>query len=403
MKKTFLFTLLFCSQFLAISQNWTSEELQKANTAVNISSISSEEKEVIKYLNLARQYPQKFALVEVKDYLGPLKYGDYLKTSAYKQSLLVELQNRTPVGLLFFDESMFLLADCFAKESGEAGLVGHNRVSCSNGFEGECCSYGHNEGRDIAISLLIDHDVPSLGHRKICLDESYNKVGASIKPHKTYGSCCVVDFKRKSNEYVNNERSQNKSNESTHYYQPTYSNEHTRTFETSKINKTIRHKLVSFKIGGSGNLLFDDVKNLNNSVSNQLSYQLNSMIGVNLGKSKKNTSIGLFGNYGKYNVNNTTLLSKSLISSNGNFLEIEGGFLIKQFFRISGGIGYASVNSIDLSAINYNTITAGFSFGPKWMKFDLINTLVIPKNNQKVIYRPSLGLSFVLNFIKKKS
>jgi len=60
MKKHFFFTLLFCSHFLAISQNWTSEELQKANTAVNISSISSEEKEVIKYLNLARLYPQKF-------------------------------------------------------------------------------------------------------------------------------------------------------------------------------------------------------------------------------------------------------------------------------------------------------------------------------------------------------
>jgi hypothetical protein len=403
MKKIFLFTLLFCSHFLAISQNWTSEELQKANTAVNISSISSEEKEVIKYLNLARLYPQKFAIVEVKDYLGPLKYGDYLKTSAYKQSLLVELQNRTPVGLLFFDEGMFLLASCFAKESGEAGLVGHNRISCLKGFEGECCDYGHNEGKDIAISLLIDHDVPSLGHRKICLDESYNKVGASIKPHKTYGSCCVVDFKRKSNEYVNNARSQNKSNESTHYYQPTYNNEPTRTFETSKITKTKRHKLVSFKIGGSGNLLFDDVKNLNNSFSNQLSYQLNSMIGVNLGKSKKNTSIGLFGNYGKYNVNNTTLLSNSLFSSNSNFLEIEGGFLIKEFFRISGGLGYLSSNSINLSSNNYTTFSAGFSLGPKWLKFDIINTLVIPKNNQKVIYRPSLGLSFVLNFIKKKS
>ena len=231
MKIIFLFTLLFCCHFFAISQNWTSEELQKANTAVNISSISSEEKEVIKYLNLARLYPHKFAIIEVKDYLGPLKYGDYLKTSAYKQSLLVELQNRTPVGLLYFDESMFLLASCFAKESGEAGLVGHNRISCLEGFEGECCSYGHNVGKDIAIRLLIDHDVPSLGHREICLDESYDKVGASIKPHKTYGSCCVVDFKRKSNEYVNNARSQNKSNKSTQYYQPTYNNKPTRTFE----------------------------------------------------------------------------------------------------------------------------------------------------------------------------
>ena len=168
---------------------------------------------------------------------------------------------------------MFWLASCFAKESGEAGLVGHNRISCFEGFEAECCDYGHNEGKDIAISLLIDHDVPSLGHRKICLDESYDKVGASIKSHKTYGSCCVVDFKRKSNEYVNNARSQ----KPTKYYQPTYNNKNTRTIVIGKITKTKHHKLLSFKIGGSTNFLFDDVKNLeslNSDYSNQLSYQL---------------------------------------------------------------------------------------------------------------------------------
>ena len=88
MKKTFLFTLLFWSHYLGISQNWTSEELEKANTALNTYILSSEEKDVIKYINLARLYPEKFANLEVKDYLGPVKYGEYLKTSTYKQSLL---------------------------------------------------------------------------------------------------------------------------------------------------------------------------------------------------------------------------------------------------------------------------------------------------------------------------
>ena len=126
------------------------------------------------------------------------------------------------------------------------------------------------------------------------------------------------------------------------------------------------------------------------------------MIGFNLGKGKKNTSNGLFGNYGKYNPNNTTLSSYSFLSSNDNFLEIEGGFLIKEFFRISGGLGYSSSNSVNLSSNNYTTFSAGFSLGPKWLKFDIINTLIIPKNNQKIVYRPSIGLSFVLNIIKKK-
>jgi len=403
MKKIILLSILYLIHFIGRSQGWTSEELQKANTAVNITSITNEEKEVIKYLNLARLFPQKFAILEVKDYLGSAKYGEYLKTSTYKQSLLTELQYRNPVEPAFFDESMYLLATCFAKESGEVGIVGHNRISCQDGFNGECCSYGEENGKDIVLQLLIDHNVPNLGHRKICLDESYDKVGASIKPHKVHGICCVIDFKIKSNEFViNNRRSQNKQNESTVYYKTTYNNEPTYNNEVTRTSKTKRHKLISFKIGSSANILFDNTNNLNGSLNNQLSYQFNTMIGFNLGKGKKNTSIGLFGNYGKYNPNNTTLSSYSFLSSNDNFLEIEGGFLIKEFFRISGGLGYSSSNSVNLSSNNYTTFSAGFSLGPKWLKFDIINTLIIPKNNQKIVYRPSIGLSFVLNIIKKK-
>jgi hypothetical protein len=75
-------------------------------------------------------------------------------------------------------------------------MVGHNSISCTDGYHGECCSYGNENGKDIVLQLLIDHDVPSLGHRKICLNEAYVKVGASIQSHKIYESCCVVDFKR---------------------------------------------------------------------------------------------------------------------------------------------------------------------------------------------------------------
>jgi len=127
------------------------------------------------------------------------------------------------------------------------------------------------------------------------------------------------------------------------------------------------------------------------------------MFGVNLGKSKKNTTLGLFGSYGKYNINNTTIINNNLFSSTNHFLEIEGGFLIKEFLRISGGVGYSDVNSINFSDYNYSSISTGFSFGPKWLKFDLLNTFIIPKDNQKVIYRPSVGISIVINFWKKYS
>lgn len=409
MKQTLLFALLFCCCFNGISQSWTTQELEKANTAANVNILSNEEKEAIRYINLARLYPQKFAIIEVKDYLGPSKYGDYLKTSTYKESLLVTLRYKTPVGLLYFDEGMYLLATCFAKESGESGKTGHNRNSCSKGYQAECCSYGPENGKDIALQLLIDHDVPSLGHREICLDDSYNKVGLSIKPHTVYEYCCVLDFTRNSNKYSNKESVSENSNQ---YVQPSYTKESSTTNEsnesTSNTPKTKRHKLLSLKLGGNANLLFDDVNNLNsfnnvnNTINNQISYHLNAMFGFNLGKGKKNTTLGFFGNFGKYNAKNPTLLNNNLFSSTNNFLEIEGGFLIKEFFRISGGYGYTSLNSINLSSNNYATFSSGFSIGPKWLKFDILNTMIFPKNSQKIYYRPSLGLSLVLNFVKKK-
>jgi hypothetical protein len=394
MKHTLLFTLLFCSYFNGICQTWTIQEFDKANTAANVNILTQEEKEVIKYLNLARLYPQKFAIIEVKDY----------SPSTYKESLLVTLRYKTPVGLLYFDESMYLLAKCFATESGESGKIGHNRISCSNGFDAECCSYGYEQGKDVVLQLLVDYDVPSLGHRNICLDDSYKKVGLSIKPHNAYQYCCVLDFTRSSrNKYKNEPIIQNSKQD----VQPSYTNESTITNESnSKTTKTKRHKLLSLKLGGNANLLFDDVNNfsnLDNSINNQVSYNFNAMVGFNLGKAKKNTTLGIFGNFGKYNANNPTLLGNNLFSSTNNFLEIEGGFLIKEFFRISGGFGYSSSNAISFSSNNYATFSSGFSIGPKWLKLDILNTLIIPKNNQKLIYRPSVGLALVLNFVKKKS
>jgi len=605
MKRILFVALLLLIHCTVKSQGWTYEEIQQANTAINVTGITTQEKEVIKYLNLARMYPQKFGMVEVKDYLGPAIYGDYLKTSTYKQSLLVELQNRAAIAPVYFDESMYLLALCFAKESGASGLVGHTRISCTKGFDGECCNYGPDQGKDILLQLLIDHNVPSLGHRKICLDEAYDKVGASIKPHLKYVNCCVVDFKRKSNNYVNNSQrqttpnysaqnstnnsnnvannqppnfqeaveylnnvranpnaysneigvslidvdpmhplkwnanlaaaaqrkaqdmadrnyfahvdpdgygmnyfiqnagyqlisdflSENASNnfeslsagsatpkasiialikdegvvgyghrkhllaiddfwkpcydigigwgynanstyktyccvliakhdwngnapkkteiqQSTPTYTPTYSRpdnnyQTTSTSKSVRRNRTRQAKLISLKIGGSANYLFENVlslsnTNLSNIYNNQLSYQLNTMFGFNIGRAKKNTTLGLFGNYGKYNPYNTTLFSNQLFSSKHPFIELEAGILIKEFLRLSGGIGYASVNSIDLSSFEYNTITAGFSFGPKWFKLDLSNSILITKDNQIVFYRPSIGLSIVINMIKKK-
>jgi hypothetical protein len=176
------------------AQQWTPEQLNSASTANGISYLSQVEKEAIMYINLARLYPQLFRKIEMKDYYGPEKYGDYLKKSDYLKSLLVKLDTMKAVGVLVFAEALYENAKCFAAESGDAGLVGHTRIKCPKGNYAECCSYGMETGKDIALQWLIDHDVQSLGHRENCLNPAYTKIGLSVHTHKEYGMCAVADM-----------------------------------------------------------------------------------------------------------------------------------------------------------------------------------------------------------------
>jgi len=181
------------------AQQWTAQEFEAANTARDIQSLTDEEKEVIRYINLARLYPKKFASIELKK---AIEDGLYKETE-FTKSLQVTLNQMKPVGLLSFDQTMYQLANCFAIESGKSGSYGHHRVHCVDGFDAECCSYGFNTGREIVIQLLVDAGVPSLGHRRICLDNSMNALGVNIQPHAKYEHCCVLDFKRASISYAN--------------------------------------------------------------------------------------------------------------------------------------------------------------------------------------------------------
>jgi hypothetical protein len=143
MKTTFLLTL-FALSFHIHAQSWTQDQLDAANTAVNVSDLTTAEQEAIMYINLARLYPKDFAQIHVQNYTGPTKYGGYLKGSSYLASLISHLNSMTPTKALVFDEDMYQKAKCFAKEQGIEGSTGHIRKTCPNlqGNYAECCSYG---------------------------------------------------------------------------------------------------------------------------------------------------------------------------------------------------------------------------------------------------------------------
>ena len=194
--KTALFLILFIliSSQYSFSQTWSEQELAKANTCILIDDLSNIEKEAILYINLARLFPLKFAKIEVHPYFGPEKYGAYLEDSPYKESLLSDLKTTKPMNALILDEELRELAICFALEQGSSGYMGHDRKKCKGFYNAECISYDMETGKDIAMQLLIDHEVPSLGHRQACLDSELTKVGIGFSTHKKVSFCAVLDF-----------------------------------------------------------------------------------------------------------------------------------------------------------------------------------------------------------------
>ena len=194
MRAIFLFCFICLNSVLSFAQGWTNTQLETANTAKDIASLTSVEKDAIKYINLARLYPQDFAKYEVEGYVGPAKYGGYLRNSPYLSSLLSDLNKAIPVQALYFDNDAYENAKCFAIEQGLAGQEGHTRINCKKGNYAECCSYGMDTGKDIVLQWLVDHNVASLGHRINCLNKSYSKIGLSVQYHKVWGKVVVADM-----------------------------------------------------------------------------------------------------------------------------------------------------------------------------------------------------------------
>jgi hypothetical protein len=178
----------------AFAQTWTEAQRSAANTAKDITYLSTAEKEAILYLNLARLYPKQFAKTEVAPYTGTDEYPDYLLESPYKSSLLKYLDSIPASKALTFDSTMYASAKCFAEESGNAGTTGHARRICVDDNFAECCSYGMYSGKDIIMQLLVDYEVPSLGHRKLCLSNSYTQIGVATHSHTVWGTCAVMEL-----------------------------------------------------------------------------------------------------------------------------------------------------------------------------------------------------------------
>ncbi|MFT3680450.1 MAG: hypothetical protein QM791_09275 [Ferruginibacter sp.] len=189
--------LSFCIVLLHISnvfcQEWTDEQLEKANTAYDESYLSESEKEAILYINLCRLYPADFAAIELKDYDGLPNVRDK-NLAKYKASLAAALATMKPCEPLKPDELLFDDAKCYGNEISKNKRKPHQRIDCMKRNYAECIYFGSGEGMHVAMQWLIDSGVESLGHRKICLSPANRKIAVKINPHFEYRFCAVAEF-----------------------------------------------------------------------------------------------------------------------------------------------------------------------------------------------------------------
>ena len=177
--------------------DWSSQEIKKANTALNEDYLTLEEKNIFLVLNLVRINPPLFSKTILANYRGVEGFSnDFLKHRKYLNSLSNRLLETGPLNPVFPDKELWKSAECHATKSGKSGVIGHRRVGCKEPDlpYSECCSYGLDMAIDIVIQLLIDYKVRDLSHREIMLNPKQTIMGVSIKPHKNYSYNAVLDF-----------------------------------------------------------------------------------------------------------------------------------------------------------------------------------------------------------------
>ncbi len=179
-------------------EKWDQEILSKANTAKNSGFLNDEEKKLIFLANLARIDGELFANTILDNYL------EGKKSSRYTKSLYRDLKKISNLPLFMPEHDLFKIAEEHAVTAGKKGTTGHQRFEKRYGpllgkynEVAENIAYGYDSALDILIQLLIDEDIPDLGHRHNLLSPNFNAIGVAIKSHKKYRHNCVMSFGKK--------------------------------------------------------------------------------------------------------------------------------------------------------------------------------------------------------------
>ena len=202
---------------VSAEDSWTEEELEMANTAKNANYLTEEEKKVIFYMNLVRidgtrffnTYFQEFVDAHNKEMSRYSNYNQLRvnRKDRYYRGLEIDLKLIKNLSLFYPDESLTYVSQQHGKDMNRYNIAGHNskdgrtvtdRISkyYPNRSMAENLAFGFSKGLANVSMLLLDKNVPDLGHRKNMLNTTLglNIVGVSIQPHPAYRYSATIDF-----------------------------------------------------------------------------------------------------------------------------------------------------------------------------------------------------------------
>lgn len=214
------FLLLICSFTLKAQSNsnmWSQEELDNANTARNADYLNEEEKQIVFYMNLARTDGRKFFETYFQDFVNAYnvdmqRYSNYdelrvNRKDRYYRGLKEDLEIIRDLPLFSPDETLTWVAQQHAKDLSKNNKAGHKSSDGRTVQDrigkyyprrsmGENLAFGFSKGLANVCMLLLDKNVPDLGHRKTILGTAYQLrlVGVNIRNHPGYKYCAVIDF-----------------------------------------------------------------------------------------------------------------------------------------------------------------------------------------------------------------
>jgi uncharacterized protein YkwD len=158
---------------------------------------SKQESEILAVINELRVDPALFLAEVVLPYIET----NQLSRNSYARSLMRDLKKQSALPTLSIDSSLQKMAQEFADKSGKRGSFGHRQYTqryeqygSHLNYDGENIQYGLKDPAEIVLDLLIDEDIPSLGHRKNLLSEDFSVIGIGFSPHAKMQTITVMAF-----------------------------------------------------------------------------------------------------------------------------------------------------------------------------------------------------------------